>query len=66
MFPAGGMIPRHFSLNRDGTLVASAAQRDGRVALISRDPVTGVLKEYVANIAIPGEVNCAIFDEGGR
>ncbi|KAK3318548.1 YkgB protein [Apodospora peruviana] len=62
-FPAGGLVPRHFSFNKAGTLVASAAQKDGRLAIISRDVSTGVLKEYVANIAIVGEVNCAIFAE---
>ncbi|KAM7217566.1 Lactonase, 7-bladed beta-propeller domain containing protein [Rhypophila decipiens] len=61
-FAAGGLIPRHFSINKDGTLVASAAQGDGRVAIISRDPASGVLKEYVANIAI-ANVNFAIFAE---
>lgn len=62
-FAAGGLVPRHFSLNKKGDLVASAAQKDGRVAIISRDVRTGVLKEYIANIAIAGEVNSAIFAE---
>lgn len=62
-YPAGGMIPRHFSLNKDGTLLAAAAQADGRVVVISRDPVWGVLKEYVADAAIEGGVNCVIWAE---
>ncbi|KAM7206819.1 Lactonase, 7-bladed beta-propeller domain containing protein [Naviculisporaceae sp. PSN 640] len=64
-FPAGGMLPRHFSLNKDGTLLAAAAQADGRVVIISRDPVLGVLKEYVADVAIEGGVNCVIWGEEG-
>ncbi len=63
VFPAGGMIPRHFSINKAATLVAVGLQGDGRVVVIDRDTETGHLKNYIATAPIAGEVNCVIFDE---
>lgn len=62
-FPAGGMIPRHFSINRAGTLAAVALQRDGRVVIVRRDVETGQMQEIVASTSIEGEVTAVIFAE---
>ncbi|OTA59186.1 putative isomerase YbhE [Hypoxylon sp. EC38] len=62
-FAAGGRVPRHFSINADGNLVAVALQGDGRVVLIDRDVKTGLFKDYVAYADIEGEVTAAIFYE---
>jgi 6-phosphogluconolactonase (cycloisomerase 2 family) len=62
-FPAGGLTPRHFSLNKAGTLIASALQGSSRVAVIARDPESGTLIEFVNTANVAGEVNCAIFAE---
>ncbi|ROT38754.1 3-carboxy-cis,cis-mucoante lactonizing enzyme, partial [Sodiomyces alkalinus F11] len=60
-FPAGGLIPRHFSYNQAGTLVAVALQQDGRVVTIQRDVVTGQLKNIIASARLGGEVTAVIF-----
>ncbi|KAI1134431.1 putative isomerase YbhE [Hypoxylon sp. FL0543] len=62
-FAAGGRVPRHFSINADGDLVAVALQGDSRVVLINRDVKTGLFKNYVAYADIEGEVTAAIFYE---
>ncbi|RYP41925.1 hypothetical protein DL767_000662 [Monosporascus sp. MG133] len=46
--PAGGRTPRGFSLNKAGTLVASALQDDNRVVVIERNVRTGKLGKIVA------------------
>ncbi|WYZ43915.1 hypothetical protein EsH8_VII_000351 [Colletotrichum jinshuiense] len=63
IFPSGGMIPRQFSINKAGTQVAVGLQQDGRAVIIDRDVNTGLLKNFIANISIPGEVVCVIYDE---
>ncbi|KAI1379500.1 putative isomerase YbhE [Hypoxylon crocopeplum] len=62
-FAAGGRVPRHFSINADGNLLAVSLQGDGRVVIIERDVKTGLLKDYVAYADIEGEVTAAIFGE---
>ncbi|KAK3390956.1 Lactonase, 7-bladed beta-propeller-domain-containing protein [Podospora didyma] len=62
-FAAGGLIPRHFSFNKAGTLVAVALQGSSRVVIISRDLGTGLFIDYVATADIAGEVNNIIFNE---
>lgn len=47
-FPAGGMVPRHFSYSNDGTMVAVVLSRDQRVMIIDRDPKTGMLTQFKA------------------
>jgi 6-phosphogluconolactonase (cycloisomerase 2 family) len=42
------MNPRGFSLNADGSLVASALQNDNRVVIIKRNTKTGKLGDFVA------------------
>ncbi|TDZ13451.1 putative 6-phosphogluconolactonase [Colletotrichum spinosum] len=63
LFPSGGRIPRQFSINKAGDQVAVGLQSDGRVVIIDRDVETGLLKEFIANISIAGEVVCVIYDE---
>jgi 6-phosphogluconolactonase (cycloisomerase 2 family) len=58
----GGVNPRHFSFNANGTLVAAVAQADNRVSIISRDPTNGLLGDIVATISIGGP-NMVIFDD---
>ncbi|OIW24773.1 putative isomerase YbhE [Coniochaeta ligniaria NRRL 30616] len=65
--PAGGRNPRGFSLNKAGTLVASALQDDNRVVVIERDVKTGLLGKIVAHATV-GEgdgngPNYALFNE---
>ena len=43
--PAGGVNPRHFSFNKDGSRVASVLQSDGRVVIFERDTATGKIGE---------------------
>ncbi|KAK1826555.1 Lactonase, 7-bladed beta-propeller-domain-containing protein [Podospora conica] len=65
--PAGGRNPRGFSINKAGTLVASALQDDNRVVVYARDVATGLLGEAVAWATVgEGEnngPNYVIFDE---
>lgn len=62
-FPAGGLIPRHFSFNKAGTLVAVALQEDSRVAIIERNVTTGQMRDIVASVRLEGEVTAVIFAE---
>jgi 6-phosphogluconolactonase (cycloisomerase 2 family) len=65
--PAGGRNPRGFSLNKAGTLLASALQDDNRVVVIERDVKTGKLGKIVAHATVGvGEnngPNYALFNE---
>ncbi|KAJ9132520.1 Lactonase, 7-bladed beta-propeller-domain-containing protein [Pleurostoma richardsiae] len=63
IFPAGGMVPRQFSVNKAGTLLAVGLQNDGRAVVIDRDTETGLLKGFVAAADIVGQVTSVIFDE---
>ncbi|KAK1759339.1 Lactonase, 7-bladed beta-propeller-domain-containing protein [Echria macrotheca] len=60
---AGGVNPRQFSFNRDGTLVGVGLQSDSRTVLIARDPETGLLGDIVEAVSVVGLPNCVIFDE---
>lgn len=62
-FPAGGRVPRQFSINKAGDLLAVGLQSDGRVVLIDRDVKSGLLKRFAANALVEGEVTAVIFDE---
>jgi 6-phosphogluconolactonase (cycloisomerase 2 family) len=62
-FPAGGMVPRHFSLNYRGNLVSVGLQQDSRVVIIRRNPTTGKLTDIIANATVAGQVTCVIFDD---
>lgn len=63
IFPAGGVNPRHFSLSKDGSLVVTALQNDGRIALIKRDVQTGNLTEFVGAVNTGGRALFAKFKE---
>jgi 6-phosphogluconolactonase (cycloisomerase 2 family) len=63
---AGGVNPRHFSLNKAGTLVGAGLQNDGRAVVIQRDPGSGLLGDIIADVDIEGEVNCFVWDEEER
>ncbi len=62
-YPAGGTIPRQFSINKAGNLLGVGLQGDGRVVIIDRDVQTGHLKSFVANANIAGEVSSVVFNE---
>ncbi|KAI9053059.1 hypothetical protein LZ554_003329 [Drepanopeziza brunnea f. sp. 'monogermtubi'] len=61
--PAGGKFPRHFSLNKAGTLAAVGLQRDGMVVVMERDVASGKFGKFVASVPVEGEVNTVIWDE---
>lgn len=61
--PAGGRMPRQFSINTEGDLVAVGLQEDGRVVVIERDTETGLLGGFVAAVPVEGEVTCVIFND---
>ncbi|KXX73474.1 hypothetical protein MMYC01_210551 [Madurella mycetomatis] len=61
--PAGGINPRHFSFNKDGTRVAVGLQSDGRVVILERDTETGEIGGAVAEVDIPGQPNFVLFKE---
>lgn len=61
--PAGGINPRHFSFNKDGTRVAVGLQSDGRVVILERDTETGEIGGAVAEADIPGQPNFVLFKE---
>ena len=60
----GGVHPRHFSFNKNGTLVASVAVNDKRVNVLERDPNNGMIGAIVATVNFNNESpNMVIFDE---
>ena len=59
--PAGGINPRHFSFNSDGSRVASALQSDGRVVVFERDVTTGKIGKAVAEADVAGSPNFVSF-----
>ncbi|KAI0996210.1 hypothetical protein K3495_g11969 [Podosphaera aphanis] len=61
--PAGGRIPRHFALNKEGTLAAVGLQEDGRVVVYSRNVETGKLGDIMASADVEGEVTNILWDE---
>ena len=63
MAAAGGMYPRQFSTNANGTLVGVGLQNDGRVVVMKRDPETGLFGSIVANFEGLAQVTSVVFDE---
>jgi 6-phosphogluconolactonase (cycloisomerase 2 family) len=61
--PSGGSFPRHFSLNKDGSLVSITNQRSGSVVVWRRDPRTGAFGERVASYEGLGETTNSLWDE---
>ncbi|CAG8893092.1 unnamed protein product [Penicillium egyptiacum] len=54
-----GAIPRTFSINKKGTLVAIGDQASSNVAIVIRDPQSGNLGNLVANLEVgqPGQAS---------
>ncbi|KAK0745182.1 Lactonase, 7-bladed beta-propeller-domain-containing protein [Apiosordaria backusii] len=65
--PAGGILPRHFSFNKDGSLVAVACGGGGadnnRVNVFQRDVATGKIGKAVGEALLATQVNHVIFKE---
>ncbi|KAI9655767.1 MAG: hypothetical protein M1821_005202 [Bathelium mastoideum] len=61
--PAGGSYPRQFSMNRYGDLVAVGLQYSARVVILARNVTTGEIGAPVAEIGVPGNVTCVVWDE---
>ena len=55
------MNPRGFSLNEDGSLVASALQDDARVVIIQRDVKTGMLGDFLGWATVGDGPSYALF-----
>jgi hypothetical protein len=68
-FPAGGLLPRQFEINKAGTMLAVALNGDNRVVVIGRDVASGNLTGILGSLEIdvegkgPGMVTCAVWDE---
>ena len=65
IWPAGGLYPRQFSINPSGTLLAVGNQLSANVALLPRDPATGMIGEPLARIPVDGNITCVVFDQKG-
>lgn len=61
--PAGGIQPRQFSVNKNGTLAAVGLQADARVVIVERDVASGKYGNIVAEIGVPGQITSVIWDE---
>ncbi|KAK5660354.1 hypothetical protein OQA88_12895 [Cercophora sp. LCS_1] len=60
---AGGLHPRHFSFNRDGTLVGVSLKDSARAVLIERNPESGQMLDIVAHVEDLGEPSNFLFIE---
>lgn len=61
---SGGSFPRHFSYNKDGSMIAVGNQLSFTVDIFKRDIETGKIGERLASaINLPGQVNNVIWDE---
>ncbi|KAI5247807.1 3-carboxy-cis,cis-mucoante lactonizing enzyme [Aureobasidium subglaciale] len=63
LWPAGGMFPRHFSLNKWGDLLAVGMQYDKSVVVFERDVVLGTVGKPVARWQGGGNVTCVVWEE---
>ncbi|KAH0361196.1 3-carboxy-cis,cis-mucoante lactonizing enzyme, partial [Aureobasidium melanogenum] len=63
LWPAGGMFPRHFSLNKWGDLLAVGLQYDKSVVVFERDVALGTVGKPVARWVGGGNVTCVVWDE---
>lgn len=62
-FPAGGMVPRHFSYSNDGSMVAVVLSRDQRVMIIDRDVSTGFLTKFRAWVHVDKEPSFVLWKQ---
>lgn len=60
---AGGIWPRHFSLSKDGTLVAVGLQHNDTVALLNRDVSSGDIGPFLGYAKLNGQVSSVFFAE---
>jgi 6-phosphogluconolactonase (cycloisomerase 2 family) len=62
--PSGGSFPRHFSFNKDGTLVTVGNQNSQNVFVFQRDVESGLIGDPVASaFGLPGPVTNVLWDE---
>jgi len=62
--PAGGAFPRHFSENKEGSLVAVGLQNSGRVVIYERCKMTGKMgKDVLADFEGLGAVTNVVWGE---
>ena len=60
---AGGSAPRHFSFNKDGTLVAVGLMGNNAVSILTRNPSSGTIGNVVATAKVGVEPACVIWDD---
>lgn len=60
---AGGVNPRHFSMNKKGDLVAVALQNDFAVVVFERDVRSGEIGKETARLGGLLYVNAVIWDD---
>jgi 6-phosphogluconolactonase len=58
--PTRGSFPRHFALDPDGTRLLVANQNSDNLAILARDPETGLLSEETVVEDVPSTV-CLLF-----
>ncbi|OAA65948.1 YkgB protein [Niveomyces insectorum RCEF 264] len=63
LYPAGGLIPRQFTINKAGTLLGVGQQGSARAVFINRDVKSGKLTGFAGAVDIAGEVTSVLFDE---
>jgi len=62
--PAGGAFPRHFSENKEGSLVAVGLQNSGRVVIYEKCKITGKMgKDVLADFGGLGGVTNVVWGE---
>ncbi len=64
---AVGSVPRHFSLNAQGDMIAIVSQRNGWVSIFERDITTGKIGKMLATQGGFGALNdlgpvCVLWD----
>lgn len=60
---AGGTAPRHFSFNKDGTLVAVGLMGNNTVSILARNPFSGTIGGVLATAKTGVEPACVIWDD---
>jgi 6-phosphogluconolactonase (cycloisomerase 2 family) len=63
---AHGSFPRHFSINKAGSLMAVASQQSGNLVILRRNASTRLFDEEVARIEFAIGINipvCVVWDE---
>lgn len=63
LWPAGGLYPRSFSINKAGDKVAVALQKSSRVVVLERNVENGWIGNPIAAIPVDGELTCVVWDE---